>query len=88
MNPLVPASVHRVFHRPLGSLRGAASGYAIARGTIRPTRLCSVVTADVQAAARLTDEICFFLDDPTLRPCWASPIGETLPYDVFSPLPD
>jgi len=46
-----------------------------------------VVTADVQAAARLSDEIRFFLDDPTLE-VLGFPDWETLPYDVFSPLPE
>jgi len=46
-----------------------------------------VVTADVQAAARLTEEIRFFLDDPTLE-VLGFPDWETLPYDVFSPLPE
>ncbi|MCB1798131.1 MAG: transcription-repair coupling factor, partial [Gammaproteobacteria bacterium] len=66
---------------------GAASGYAIARAVNQADAPLLVVTADVQAAARLTDEICFFLDDPTLE-VLGFPDWETLPYDVFSPLPE
>jgi len=46
-----------------------------------------VVTPDVQAAGRLTEEIQFFLDDPTIE-VLGFPDWETLPYDVFSPLPE
>ncbi len=46
-----------------------------------------VVTADVQAAYRLMEEIRFFLADPTIE-VLSFPDWETLPYDVFSPLPE
>ena len=46
-----------------------------------------VVTADVQAAARLMEEIRFFLDDQSTE-ILSFPDWETLPYDVFSPLPE
>jgi transcription-repair coupling factor (superfamily II helicase) len=46
-----------------------------------------IITEDVQSAARLERELGFFLTDPKLEvldfPDW-----ETLPYDVFSPLPE
>jgi len=46
-----------------------------------------VATADVQSAARIANELKFFLareDHPVI----AFPDWETLPYDVFSPLPE
>ena len=70
-----------------GRCLGAASGYAIAQAVDRADAPLLVITADVQAAARLTDEIRFFLDDATLD-VLGFPDWETLPYDVFSPLPE
>ncbi len=83
--PLLPKSHAEPAH--WGNCVGGAVGYAIARAVSQATSPLLVVTADVQAAARLTDEIRFFLDDQSTEilnfPDW-----ETLPYDVFSPLPE
>ena len=83
--PLLPKSHAEPAH--WGNCVGGAAGYAIARAVGQATSPLLVVTADVQAAARLTDEIRFFLDDQSTEilnfPDW-----ETLPYDVFSPLPE
>ena len=46
-----------------------------------------MVTTDVQATARLIDEIEFFIDDYSIE-VLSFPDWETLPYDVFSPLPE
>ncbi|MGB5641298.1 MAG: transcription-repair coupling factor [Sedimenticolaceae bacterium] len=70
-----------------GNCAGAAAGYAIARAVAQAASPLLVVTADVQAAARLMEEIGFFLDDPSIE-VLSFPDWETLPYDVFSPLPE
>ncbi len=46
-----------------------------------------LVTADVQDASRLIEEVRFFIDGPAIE-VLGFPDWETLPYDVFSPLPE
>ena len=70
-----------------GNCVGAATGYAIARAVSQSESPLLVVTADVQAAARLMEEVRFFLDDQSTE-ILSFPDWETLPYDVFSPLPE
>ncbi len=70
-----------------GRCIGAATGYAIARAVADARAPLLVVTSDVQAATRLMEEIRFFRDDPALE-VLSFPDWETLPYDVFSPLPE
>ena len=69
-----------------GGCTGAAAGYAIAHLAATGDAPLLVATADVQAANRLTAEIRFFGGDAT--DVLAFPEWETLPYDVFSPLPE
>jgi transcription-repair coupling factor (superfamily II helicase) len=77
-------------------LHGASPALAIASAAARADRLLLVVVEDVQAAARLRGELAFFLgaatrgEAPTEAaiPVLAFPDWETLPYDVFSPLPE
>ena len=70
-----------------GNCVGAATGYAIARAVNQTESPLLVVTADVQAAARLMEEVRFFLDDHATE-ILSFPDWETLPYDIFSPLPE
>lgn len=70
-----------------GHCTGAATGYAIAQAVARATAPMLVIVADVQAAGRLMEEVRFFLDDTELD-VLGFPDWETLPYDVFSPLPE
>ena len=49
-------------------------------------RFFVVVTSDNQTALRLEHELAFFLQNT--HPIMHFPDWETLPYDVFSPLPD
>ena len=70
-----------------GHCTGAAAGYAIAKAAGQATTPLVVVTPDVQTANRLMEEIRFFLDDPA-HEVLSFPDWETLPYDVFSPLPE
>lgn len=73
--------------RHWGRLHGAAAALAIANAARAHAGLVLAVTPDVQAAARLRDELGFFLAGSD-RPVLGFPDWETLPYDVFSPLPE
>jgi len=81
----VPSSAHQTLR--WGRCVGAALGYAIARAVPAAPGPLLVVTSDVQAAHHLMAEIRFFLDDPAVE-VMGFPDWETLPYDVFSPLPE
>ncbi len=74
--------------RPLSwhGLVGAAEAVAIARAIETDPRLYVVVTDDSHSAAQMERAIRFFLGEQSQVlhfPDW-----ETLPYDVFSPLPE
>lgn len=67
-------------------LPGCADALALARAIKGDRCLYLVVTRDTQTAVRLEHEIRFFLEDGAKVlhfPDW-----ETLPYDMFSPLPE
>ncbi|MCU0836579.1 MAG: transcription-repair coupling factor, partial [Chromatiaceae bacterium] len=72
---------------PWGQLYGSARALAIAEAVRNTPQPVLAVVEDVQAAARLSAELAFFLDDPAF-PVLGFPDWETLPYDVFSPLPE
>jgi transcription-repair coupling factor (superfamily II helicase) len=67
-------------------LSGCADAMALAAAAAQSKRLLAVVTADQNAALRLEQELAFFLDGQA--PVLHFPDWETLPYDVFSPLPE
>jgi transcription-repair coupling factor (superfamily II helicase) len=69
-----------------GRLYGAATGLACARAASQHNGLTLVVADDVHAAQQLESELRFFLDGK--RQVFNFPDWETLPYDVFSPLPE
>jgi transcription-repair coupling factor (superfamily II helicase) len=68
-------------------LHGCADALALASAVKNENRLFLIVTADNHTALRLEHELAFFLQETGLSilhfPDW-----ETLPYDVFSPLPE
>ncbi|MEC4747435.1 transcription-repair coupling factor [Methylomicrobium sp. Wu6] len=68
-------------------LHGCADALALASAIKNENRLFLIVTADNHTALRLEHELEFFLQGAGLSilhfPDW-----ETLPYDVFSPLPE
>ena len=78
-----------------GRLYGAGPALALAQATQAHPGLLVAVVDDVQAAARLGAELAFFLgsrldtdaSDASL-PVLGFPDWETLPYDIFSPLPE
>ena len=70
-----------------GNCAGGTVGYAIAGAAAQASSPLLVITADVHAATLLSEEIRFYLADPA-TPILSFPDWETLPYDVFSPLPE
>ncbi|MBU0498824.1 MAG: transcription-repair coupling factor, partial [Gammaproteobacteria bacterium] len=70
-----------------GNLPGASSSLALAGLIRKHPGPVLVVAPDVQSAERLESELGFFLSNPAL-PVFGFPDWETLPYDVFSPLPE
>ncbi|MBN2886284.1 MAG: transcription-repair coupling factor [Chromatiaceae bacterium] len=70
-----------------GGLPGASAALAMASAAERYPGLVLAIVEDVQAAARLRAELRFFLDTER-TPLLVFPDWETLPYDVFSPLPE
>jgi len=67
-------------------LKGCADSLAIASAIKNEKRLFVIVTPDNQTALRLEHELSFFLSNE--YPILHFPNWETLPYDVFSPLPE
>ncbi|MBK5963402.1 transcription-repair coupling factor [Thiocystis minor] len=87
-SPLAPPLPERPGERLLwGRLYGAGAALAIANAARQFSGLILTLTEDVQAAARLRAELGFFLAGSD-RPVLGFPDWETLPYDVFSPLPE
>ncbi len=80
-----------------GRLYGACPALALASAAQRHPGLLVALVEDVQAVSRLSGELAFFIDQSTLGkdstgdlplPVLSFPDWETLPYDVFSPLPE
>ncbi len=67
-------------------LTGCGDSLALATAIQQQKRLFLIVTPDSQTALRLEHELAFFLNNEF--PILHFPDWETLPYDVFSPLPD
>ncbi len=89
MNPPLPA--HPGERLLWGRLQGAAGALAIAGAARAHPGLVLALVEDVQAATRLREALGFFLgqgkEDDSI-PQLGFPDWETLPYDVFSPLPE
>jgi len=67
-------------------LTGCGDSLALAAAINNENRLFVIVTPDNQTALRLEHELAFFLNNS--QPILHFPDWETLPYDVFSPLPE
>ena len=67
-------------------LTGCGDSLALASAIKNENRLFVIVTPDNQTALRLEHELAFFLQGE--YPILQFPDWETLPYDVFSPLPE
>jgi len=83
-SPALPVEINQ----PLSwsGLKGCGDSLAIASAIKNENRLFVIVTPDNQTALRLEHELSFFLNDE--YPILHFPDWETLPYDVFSPLPE
>jgi transcription-repair coupling factor (superfamily II helicase) len=85
----IPQSVLPTAVEPLiywSGLNGCGDALALANTITQEKRLLVIVTPDTQTALRLEHELAFFLDNSL--PILHFPDWETLPYDVFSPLPE
>ncbi len=96
-NALMTDQLQSPFHPPLpqqteqrlqwGRLYGCSSSLAIAAAVANFPGLILIVTEDMPNATRLESELGFFLHEAQI-PVIGFPDWETLPYDVFSPLPE
>lgn len=85
--PVFPVSIPDIHQQLLWTgLTGCAESLAIANAIEQENRLFVIVTPDNQTALQLTHELAFFLQNR--YPILHFPDWETLPYDVFSPLPE
>ncbi|OAI08577.1 transcription-repair coupling factor [Methylomonas methanica] len=86
--PLIPAAA--LPQQPTtvfwSGLSGCGDSLTLAQAITQEKRLLVIVTPDTQTALRLEHELAFFLDNSL--PILHFPDWETLPYDVFSPLPE
>lgn len=83
-SPQLPKETSQPFYWT--GLNGCGDSLAIASAIKNENRLFVIVTPDNQTALRLEHELSFFLSDEF--PILHFPDWETLPYDVFSPLPE
>lgn len=84
ISPQIPQNNGQVI--TWSGLVGCADSLVLASAITNENRLFVVVTPDNQTALRLEHELAFFLQDDF--PILHFPDWETLPYDVFSPLPE
>ncbi|MDP2901674.1 MAG: transcription-repair coupling factor [Methylovulum sp.] len=82
--PLIPQTKDQT--QIWSGLTGCADSLALASAIQNENRLFVIVTPDNQTALRLEHELAFFLQGK--HPILHFPDWETLPYDVFSPLPE
>ncbi|WP_341325407.1 transcription-repair coupling factor [Methylotuvimicrobium sp. KM2] len=80
----IPSQAHSV--SIWTGLHGCGDSLALASAIQQEKRLFVIITPDSQTALRLEHELAFFLQNK--HPILHFPDWETLPYDVFSPLPD
>lgn len=83
-SPQIPQKNHQAL--TWSGLIGCADSLVLASAIQNENRLFVIVTEDNQSALRLEHELGFFLQNQ--HPILHFPAWETLPYDVFSPLPE
>ncbi len=87
-SPLAPPLPQRPGERLLwGRLHGSSAALAIANAASAHPGLILALAPDMRGAANLRSELAFFLAGGDLA-ILGFPDWETLPYDVFSPLPE
>ena len=84
LSPALPKTAETPIY--WNGLSGCGDSLALANAIAQEKRLLVIVTPDTQTALRLEHELSFFLDNA--YPILQFPDWETLPYDVFSPLPE
>ncbi|CAK0746294.1 transcription-repair coupling factor [Gammaproteobacteria bacterium] len=88
INRIAPPLPRRPGYRLIwAQLQGSALGLTLANAARDASVPLVVVTEDTSGAARLAQDLRFYLDDRDL-PVLHFPDWETLPYDVFSPHQD
>jgi len=88
LSPLSPALPTKPDERlQWGQLYGASTALAVASAVKSYPGLILVVAEDVHSATQLEQELVFFLGHNEC-PILNFPDWETLPYDIFSPLPE
>jgi transcription-repair coupling factor (superfamily II helicase) len=85
LHPPLPAKPGEKLH--WGRLYGLSDVLAIASAVESHDGPLLIVTDDVKSAALLENGLAFFLSEQAI-PVLSFPDWETLPYDVFSPLPE
>ncbi|MCG8486506.1 MAG: transcription-repair coupling factor [Chromatiales bacterium] len=85
LSPQLPAADGERYQ--WGGLHGCSGSLAIANAAQNYPGIILVVTPDMQSATRLESELRFFLGEGDI-PVINFPDWETLPYDLFSPLPE
>ncbi|MEW8624180.1 MAG: transcription-repair coupling factor [Candidatus Thiodiazotropha sp.] len=85
LSPQLPAADGERYQ--WGGLHGCSGSLAIANAAQNYPGIILVVTPDMQSATRLESELRFFLGEGEI-PVINFPDWETLPYDLFSPLPE
>ena len=83
-SPDIPTSPDQVL--TWAGLTGCADSLTLANAISNEKRVFVIITPDNQTALRIEHELAFFLDNS--YPILHFPDWETLPYDVFSPLPE
>ncbi len=85
LHPLLPTSPNERLQ--WGQLYGSSTALAIASAAKSHSGLTLVITEDARSATELEQELAFFSGQEAL-PILNFPDWETLPYDIFSPLPE
>ncbi len=71
-----------------GRLYGSSKALAICNAALQTSKPLVAITADINSADQLLDEISFYLSDADDLPILSFSDWETLPYDLFSPYQD
>ena len=71
-----------------GRLYGSSKALALVSAVKKSRKLLVVITADLNSAHQLTEELEFYRPTDSSYPILTFPDWETLPYDMFSPYQD
>lgn len=89
LSPLNPELPDRhATRRYWGRLYGSSKALALTAAVEKSKKLLVVLTADLNSARRLLEELDFYMPTDGSYPLLSFPDWETLPYDLFSPYQD